>query len=403
MNTEKNHLLVFAENLEKLAFFARLSNAFRDKGYGLVVVSNRLSVVLRARHHGMICQLCDKSICDANLSETLEILRNDLSDTQAANFYGGILTCVDKTAQSLKLCGGLIWNGGRLADRAIADYCENHNLNCLYLEIGNMPGKMIADPLGVNARSLLARKGFRKKSQPDPSFESWKTAFIATRLQQQSVPQASKTGHINPFYLLDLFGFLFMAAPRSSSRSVIAMLKNVLLKRSTKDQTTASIPDTRFCFLPMQVTNDTQLYLNSTVDNQGALEYAIRHCKEEQAILVVKPHPAETSPQFLTWLKRYAQENNILLSRANTMELISKSHQVITINSTVGLEALLYGKDTHVLGNAVYKHFAETDLDTYINRYLLNIDYFSKQKIPAEAINEVESRLFSGSIDCINP
>ena len=403
MSTEIKHLLVFVENLEKLAFFARLFNALKARDYGLVVVSHRLSVVIRAKRYGMISRLCERGTSDTDHSETLEILRRDLSDIQAGIFYGGILKCVEQVTQSLRLCGGLIWNGGRLADQAIADYCRQHGLNCLFFEIGNIPNKMICDPWGVNARSLLARKGFREEYRPAPSFSSWKNSYIATKLQQQSVPQASNVGQINPFYLLDVFGFLFMGAPRNSNRSVNAMLKNVLLTRSMTLPTKASVPDIRFCFLPLQVTNDTQLFLNSKVDNRGALEYAMLRCKEEQAMLVVKPHPAETSPQFLVWLKQYAQENGIFLSRANTMALISKSHQVITINSTAGLEALLYGKEVEVLGNAVYKGFGEVDLDKYVNRYLLSIDYFSRQKIPAEAIDEIESRLFSGSIDCVNP
>jgi capsular polysaccharide export protein len=403
MSTEKKYLLVFVENLEKLAFFSRLYPAFRDRGYGLLVVSNRVSVILQARRHGMISRLCRRDHRDVDLSGTLELLRQDLTEHQAENFYGGILKCVEQAADSIQLCGGLIWNGGRLADWAIADYCNERGLNCLFFEIGNIPGKMIADPMGVNARSLLAGKGFRQEYQPTPSFDSWRKSYIATKLQQRSVPQARSVGQINPFYLIDLLGFLLLAAPRNTNRSVKAMLKNVFLTRSVALTTTETVPETRFFFLPLQVTNDTQLFLNSKVDNRGALEFALHLCKEEQAMLVVKPHPAETSPQFLAWLQQFAQENNIQLSRANTMELISKSDRVITINSTVGLEALLYGREVEVLGNAVYKGFGEADLDRYVNRYLLNIDYFSRQEIAAEAVNEIEFRLFTGSIDCVNP
>ena len=63
------------------------------------------------------------------------------------------------------------------------------------------------------------------------------------------------------------------------------------------------------------------------------------------------------------------------------MELIENSKCVITINSTVGMEAMIIGKPILILGDAIYSGFNQRRLATYIINYLLNIEYFSDDYI----------------------
>ena len=403
MTSKISYLVVFVENLEKLAFFARIDDTFRAKAYSLLVISNRASVVLQAKRLGIESRLCRRQYKDAEVGNTLELLGSDLTEKQCKELYGGVVNSILELSTVFPISGGLVWNGGRVADKGVVDFCREKGIGCLFFEIGNIPGKMIADPKGVNARSLLAEKGFTKEWQADDAFAAWLEDYIGSKMQQKSVPQAARIGHINCFYLIDLLGYIFCRAPRNSNRSVITLLQSVARTKTTEIPQSESMPAEKYYFLPLQVTNDTQLYLNSDVDNEGALEFAVNRCKQDNVRLVVKPHPAEKSTEFLRWLELYAKENDIYLCRYNTVRLILSAELVITINSTVGLEALFCGKNIEVLGRAVYKHFAAEDLEKYVNGYLLDIDYFSDSLISSEVADKLISRLSTGTVECISP
>jgi len=77
----------------------------------------------------------------------------------------------------------------------------------------------------------------------------------------------------------------------------------------------------------------------------------------------------------------------------NTFSLIDKSHLVITINSTVGLEALILEKNFEVLGRAFYKNFTQKHIEMYILNYLIDIDYFSNEDIELESIHTILERI----------
>ena len=400
MSSEIEHLLVFVENFEKLAFFARLNETLST--YSLLVVTNRYSVFLRAKRFGIEARLARRQYIETDVDSTLEFLSGELNERQCKELYGGVVGSITDLSAGFAISGGLVWNGGRVADKAVVDYCAENGIRCLFLEIGNIPGKMIADPKGVNARSLLAERGFVKELQPDEAFEEWVDRYIDSKLQQQSVPQAARLGHINFLYVIDLWGYLFRKAPRNTNRSVGALLRAAIRTKTIELTQTESLPDQKYHFLPLQVTSDTQLFLNSDIGNEGALEFAVNRCRQDGVRLVVKPHPAEKSTDFLRWLERYAAENDIILCRHNTVGLILSAELVITINSTVGLEALICGKEIEVLGRAVYKSFGAGDIEKYVNGYLLDIDYFSDSPISNEAADDLISRLTTGSVKCIS-
>lgn len=68
------------------------------------------------------------------------------------------------------------------------------------------------------------------------------------------------------------------------------------------------------------------------------------------------------------------------------------SSKVVTINSTVGLEALILDKEVEVLGRAVYSHFDHERLKAYVCRYLINIDYFDDEVNPHEAARLLDEK-----------
>lgn len=131
--------------------------------------------------------------------------------------------------------------------------------------------------------------------------------------------------------------------------------------------------------VPLQVSNDTQVLLNSRLDLKGLVDVAVQKASNEGLSIVIKPHPAEKNKDIINYIMSKKKEySRIYLTNINTFSLIKRSEYVITINSTVGLEAKLLGKDVIVLGEALYQNFDNRRIKSYIIEYLADVDYFAK-------------------------
>ena len=113
----------------------------------------------------------------------------------------------------------------------------------------------------------------------------------------------------------------------------------------------------RYLFVPFQVDHDTQLLCHSPrISDMDALyrfvETALARCTDSDTVILFKEHPSA--------LRDYAHLHagpNPRLRFANgiaTQTLIEHAEAVVTINSSVGIEALLYRKRVITLGNAFY-------------------------------------------------
>ena len=70
-----------------------------------------------------------------------------------------------------------------------------------------------------------------------------------------------------------------------------------------------------------------------------------------------------------------------LIREVKVSNIIEKADLVITINSTVGLESLIWGKETIFLGKSMYAKFNRIRLAKYLNNYLVEFDYHKPTKI----------------------
>jgi capsular polysaccharide export protein len=88
-------------------------------------------------------------------------------------------------------------------------------------------------------------------------------------------------------------------------------------------------------------------------------------------------------------------KNKINISKSNTFNLILNSNTVFTINSSVGLQAKICKKNVYFLGDSHFNKFTDKDINTYINSYLLDIDFFSSNDI---SISQLKSILHRASM-----
>jgi capsular polysaccharide export protein len=116
--------------------------------------------------------------------------------------------------------------------------------------------------------------------------------------------------------------------------------------------------------IPLQLDTDFQLRLRGTGRSQQAeLELSLRSFRDHappDAMLVIKIHPLDNG--LMQWDKICERlthdldltERVLFLDGGAIEPLLATTKGVLTINSTVGLAAILAGVPTHVLGQAIY-------------------------------------------------
>ena len=108
--------------------------------------------------------------------------------------------------------------------------------------------------------------------------------------------------------------------------------------------------------------------------------------------MIIKPHPAELDKTIYTRIqKQYPQA---VIMNGDTREMIRKADKIITINSTVGLESILLGKQVEFLGKSFYQYLTQKEewIPKYIMGYLVNIDYFGTSDITENVLEECLKR-----------
>lgn len=290
-----------------------------------------------------------------------------------------------------------VWNGEIASEIAVKDYAKANNKEILFFEVGNITNKVFVDPLGTNKKSILYNdidilKNFKVSKT---EFDNWKTKFIAGKLNSHIVPQSTKKD-IN-FKIVKLTKFLFyhfeiILGIVSDYKHNLKYLLNVIGNKNRIGSDNFNF-EKKYIFFPLQVSNDAQIIMNSKVDVMTGLKMALDIAKESESLLVIKPHPAEQDETFIKRVRDFALENNIIISNENTFKLIENCHKVVTINSTVGLEAKIMDKEVLFLGDSFYQKLNENNLKNYILGYLIDCDYFGNNEISNETIEKILSRL----------
>ena len=207
-----------------------------------------------------------------------------------------------------------LWNGHRLPEFAIKHLAEQLNIPVVHFENGLLPNTTTFDLKGVNDANSLPREA---------------KFYRARTASKVSTPVADRDLVIRKFH--------------RSKRS------------HAKDDIFHKPLPAKFIFVPFQVKYDSQVLLNSPrIKTMSELyrwiEYVVHNSDDSSLKFVIKEHPSD--PEKYTEL--YQKNPQIIFSNRDTKELIEKSHAVVTINSSVGIEALLLHKPVIVLGEACY-------------------------------------------------
>ncbi|MEM6311945.1 MAG: nitrogen fixation protein FixF [Pseudomonadota bacterium] len=199
----------------------------------------------------------------------------------------------------------IIYNGSNYPESVLAGIAESHSMRRVYVEAGFFPGTLQIDPIGLNAANSIPR---------DPAFYlNTSEDFAATGLPQAVNNRASKTVGAGEVTL-----------------------------------------EPGYVFVPFQVPSDMQVTLHSpwiqSMEDflDEVIAAADRHPDER---FVIKEHPSfKRSVQGLR-----PEHPRVVFANDNvTSELIQNARVLVTLNSTVGIEALLLDRPVITLGAACY-------------------------------------------------
>ena len=195
----------------------------------------------------------------------------------------------------------VIWNGLKFRQRICVEAARFLNIPCYFIERGAFPGTTTLDPKGINYLNSVPR---------DPAFYS-------------TLPQTTDVPYIE----------------HDCERP-------------------AGLPE-HYLFVPFQVNIDSQIVLFSPwIKHMPDLVSKMVDCCDKLGdrapVIVFKPHPA-CDQDYTALEKSLASHPHIrFVHDIATPDLIRHADAVATINSSVGMEALLMKKKVIVMGQAFY-------------------------------------------------
>lgn len=206
------------------------------------------------------------------------------------------------------------WNGLNGTRKAFMDGAKDAGAKTLFFELSPFEGRITVDPCGVNFANSLPRT---------------KQPYLDWFSQQKSVDLPAIRDGIK------------------ARKGTISKLQS-LQKKSL---------DEPFLFVPLQVPGDSQLRIYGgnfrTVEDTIKAIVDVAHSLPVGWHIRLKEHPS--SPvSFYDYFRKVSHDKVILDNETDTFEQVSASKGVITVNSSVGLEAMFYDKPVIAMGDCFW-------------------------------------------------
>ncbi len=244
-----------------------------------------------------------------------------------------------------------LWNGSGLAAAITEQLARARGIPLLFAENGYLPNTLQLDPEGVNAFASLGRdigleeiRALTYSADRIAELEALLDDYRAGRAPSRIPPLG---GRVRPSPL----AYLVQAWDDWREREP-SLRANRFIPREPP-----ALPE-RFVFFPLQVRSDSQLTIHSPIYG-NRLDLAIAdldravHAVDPDLRLVIKLHPADLGKtDYDPMVKRYP--HLIWIGGGDVRTILSKARCVVTVNSTVGIEAMIFGKPVVTLGDNFY-------------------------------------------------
>ena len=400
-NYNKSVLILANSNLE-YKFAIRLHKALSLLSCTCKVVTLKPSLYIKSKRKGIKSFLIrkvrrEKAIPDLN--KLIRMSNNLLSKEEITTLYASIFDHVQKMIDKNMIDIMFIWNGKGLNSSPLRAVAIKNKIPRVYFELANIPGKLFVDPRGVNASSSLYDNIdlLKNYKSSESKYIEWKKNYSKYKSNNSIIPQVDSIyKENNLLFILDYLSCKAMITPVSGDYTLVRKFYNKFRQNYYQSFSNNNIQNNKYLFLPLQVDNDTQLVFNSTVNNIDATKISFELASKKGLDLVVKPHPASSNKNELEEILSLKRKLNFTLTDRNTFDLLINAAEVVTINSSVGLDGLIFGKEVTFLGKSFFSRLNQVYLRNYILSYLININYFGNEQIDIIELEKVFERVTSG-------
>lgn len=197
------------------------------------------------------------------------------------------------------------------------------------------------------------------------SYHSWGSEKNVYRMKEApivplfSIDPNGYSGWSDIVVNYDKYAELINSISEDKAHSIISYWQSLFFKTndSKYPQSADSLPDDfdDFIFYPMQVQNDP-VAVHTDYNGIQLLKDAAELAEENKSHLVIKRHPFCQSFAVQEEIENLVKTNKwVSKSNSNVHELIRKARSVITINSGVGIEALIDGASVYCAGKCEWQ------------------------------------------------
>ncbi len=234
----------------------------------------------------------------------------------------------------------LLWNGYHDAD--ITNKLNQKKTKLFYFENGYFPKTLQLGRHGVNAQSDVAKLSSENLLNFNYPHENIPTIYFSP---------------IKISRLVTTFAYMLTHALHLGQglHALYKQLRKLYLRfRKKVSDTDIDISSHgKYILFPLQVNDDTQITINSPfTDMSEAVDKVISVARKLNLKLILKEHPQEHA--LMSYKKFCKMENVFCCANCDLRELIEKASFIVVVNSSVGLQALSYGKKLVLLGDACY-------------------------------------------------
>jgi capsular polysaccharide export protein len=306
----------------------------------------------------------------------------------------------------------LIPSGRHAHQLGLQRFCRERGIPMAFLGYGNIKGMTVVDPWGTDAASQFFQspnKALAMLGAPSlglklpnslvaPVLEKVRTAIES---RDRPVQARGATYPVARTLAFAVDTALQWATGRISDRRLNFGLEKIETGETPRGEfvmSNISRPYEQFdhrqgvLFFPFQVSTDVQLLENYV---GGSLEAAIlevdKLAVERGKTVCFKRHPVEPeydpklpSPLAAEWLEW----------GGNTNEAFRVFQNFVVVNSTVGLQALIFDRSVEFIGKTMFSHLkTESDLAIYFKDYVMEFDFQNPHTINQSVVRDIEQRL----------
>jgi len=399
LHHEKKNVLFIANSNLEYNFAIRLNDALFKIGYRFTVSTLKPSLLLKLKRNGIKSFLIKRIKNNINLPELNKLVRisnNLLTEDEILTLFVSIYDHVKQLLDKHMVDLIFIWNGLGLISLPLSKVAKDNGVPRVYFELANIPGKIFVDPEGVNASSSLYKNIdiLKNYEATDSQFQEWKNEYILFKSENLPIPQVDRSNSKhNWLYIIDYLTCRTLITPLSGDYTIFRKLRTKFKSSTLKYHCSYDLMCKDYIFLPLQVDSDTQLVFNSEISNLDAIKIASDLSLSNGLELIVKPHPASFNEKELNEILNFKKKLGFKITNKNSFELINNAKEIVTINSSVGLEGIILDKKVTFLGKSFFPKLNENNLKNYILSYLIDIDYFSDETIDQREIFRIIERI----------